>query len=121
MKNHAKTQVIELLITAVIMVAGLALLKYLPMYIFGRDILFDASMHIVVVSFILYFIYFFIDQNKNWRLPYLIFSIGVLVVIGIQRIIADAHNDIGLLLGLIISAIAIIVPRWREFKGRIEF
>lgn len=121
MKNHAKTQAIELFFTAVIMILGLALLKYLPMYIFGKEILFDASQHIIIASFMLYFIYFFIDQNKSWRLPYLIFSIGVLIIISIQRILENAHNDIGLLLGLIISIIAIIAPRWREFKGKVEF
>lgn len=116
-----KTQIKELALTAVIMLLGLALLKYLPMYIFGEDILFDASQHIVVASFVLYFVYFFIDQNEKWKIPYFILCFVVLTVISIQRILANAHNDVGLLLGALISIIAIAIPRWGELNKKIKF
>ena len=103
------------------MLVGLFLLKYIPMEIYGADILFDASGHIVGTCFILYVFYFFIDQNKNWRTPFFIFSFAVLMVISFQRIEANAHNDFGLLLGFLVSIISISIPNWRELKRKINF
>ena len=120
-QERKKMQIKELVYTAIIMIAGLLLFKFLPMEIFGWNILFDASMHITIACFVLYFIYFFIDQNKSWRIPYAIFCFAVLTIISVQRILVSAHNDTGLLLGLIISVVAIAIPRWNEIKKEIEF
>lgn len=123
-KNKMKKQLNQLknvIFTAVLMVIGLIILKFIPMNIYGNNILFDASMHIVVASFILYLIYFFIDENKSWRFPYLIFCFFVLTVISIQRIISNAHNDTGILLGVLVSLISIIIPNWNYFKNKFKF
>jgi len=101
--------------------AGLLLFKYLPMSIWGRDILFDASGHIASAIFVLYVLWFFIDQNKQWRTPFFIFAAMVLIVISLQRIIDNAHNDIGLLLGLGLGLFAIGVSRWKIIKKRLKF
>ncbi|MFH1802938.1 MAG: phosphatase PAP2 family protein [archaeon] len=111
----------SLAVAAIVMIVGLALFKFVPMSLFGRDILFDASMHLTTAIFVLYFFWYFIDQNKSWRLPYFIFSIAVIIVVSVQRIIANAHNDTGLLAGLIISFIAIVVSRWEYFKNKFDF
>jgi hypothetical protein len=103
------------------MVIGLLIFKYLPMYIYGKDILFDASAHLVVACFILYIFWFFVDQNNNLRIPYLIFSFAILVIISLQRIVREKHDEIGLILGLIISVIAIYLPRAKEMKRGLKF
>lgn len=105
--------------TAIIMIIGLLLLKFVPMKIFGVDILFDASMHITIACFILYTLYLFI-KDKKWRIPYFILAFAILVIISIQRIISDKHNDVGLLLGLAVSLIAIMAPRWKEVKKHLN-
>jgi len=116
-KEKAKS----LLFTAVLMAIGLLIFKFLPMSIYGDAILFDASMHITIASFILYTIYLFIDKNKEWRVPYFIFCLGILTIISLQRIIDNAHNDIGLLMGFLLSVISIMIPNWKEIKDKIEF
>jgi len=116
-----KKNVRSLIIAAIVMIVGLALFKFVPMSLFGEDILFDASMHLTIAIFVLYAFWYFIDQNKGWRLPYFIFSIAAIVVVSVQRIIANAHNDIGLLVGFIISAIAIVVSRWGYFHDKFDF
>jgi hypothetical protein len=116
-----KKQVSILIYTAILMAILLFIFKFIPMKIYGKDILFDASMHITVACFILYLIYFFIDQNKNWRVPYFIFCFMILTIISLQRIITYSHDDVGLLLGLIISAISIILPQWRQIRKKIQF
>jgi hypothetical protein len=40
---------------------------------------------------------------------------------GIQRIVAGEHNEIGVMLGLAIAGLAIIIPRWKEFKEGIKW
>lgn len=120
-KDRKAMQIKELVYTAIIMTIGSILFKTIPMQIYGSDILFDASRHITIACFILYFIYFFIDQKKSWRIPYAVFCFFILTVISVQRIISNAHNDVGLLLGLIISVIAIAIPRWNEIKKEIKF
>jgi hypothetical protein len=121
LKANTKQKLAWILWTAIIMAAGLILFKYIPMYIYGKDIQFDASSHIVWTSFVLYVLWFFIDQKKSWRIPYFIFSGAILIIMGIQRIVVGAHNEIGLMLGLAIAAIAIIIPRWKEFKKGVRF
>ncbi|MEK6875549.1 MAG: hypothetical protein AABX30_02605 [Nanoarchaeota archaeon] len=124
--NPEKTSKIQkqikiILLTAILTLIGLILFKYLPMYIYGNDILFDASSHVAWMGFGLYVIWFFIDQNKSWRVPYFIFSAVVLIIMGIQRIIAKQHNEIGVLLGLMIIFFAIVIPRYKEIKNKIQF
>lgn len=119
--NKKEQQIRELFFTLFLMIIGLILFKYIPMYLFGENILFDASMHIVLASFILYVLYFFVDQNKSWRIPYFIFALAVLIIISVQRIISNAHNDLGLLVGFVISIISIIIPRWKELNKKFKF
>jgi len=105
----------QIIYTAILMIIGSILFKTIPMDIFGEDILFDASRHIMIACFVLYVLFLFI-KDKSWRIPYFILAFAVLLIISIQRIISNAHNDIGLLLGFVISLIAIIIPRWQEVK-----
>ncbi len=119
--NRKNKQIFQIILTGIIMAVGLILLKWIPMEIYGRNILSDASMHITIACFILYIIYFFIDQNKSWRIPYLLFAFMVLIIISVQRIFANAHNDVGLLGGFLISIIAILLPRWGELKKYFKF
>jgi len=119
--KKTKKQIMELVYTGSIMGLGLLIFKYLPMQIFGKDILFDASSHVVWTCFVLYLIYFFIDQNKSWRIPYFIISAIVIAIMSVERIMVGAHNGIGILLALAISAVAIIIPRWKEVKNRLRF
>lgn len=102
------------------MVIGLILFKHIPMYFYGENILFDASRHVVALSFGLYFLYYSILQNKEeLKIPYLIFSAMLLGVIAIQRIIVGEHNEYGILLGFFVSGISIFVPIWNEIgRGR---
>ena len=114
-------KILSLAIAAVIMALGLLLFKFVPMSLFGRDILFDASMHLTIAIFILYVVWYFVDQNKNWRAPYFFLSLTVIVIISVQRVLVNAHNDVGLLAGFVISMFAIIASRWRYFQGKFEF
>ena len=91
------------------------------MQIWGDAILFDASAHISIAMFVLYILWFFIDQNKPWRIPFFVFSAIVLAIISLQRIITLAHNDTGLLLGLILGIIAIGASQWDAIREKIEF
>jgi Ca2+/Na+ antiporter len=116
-----KDKIQALAITFVIMSFGLGLFKFLPMYIWGADILFDASMHITTAMFLLYVAWFFIDQNKSWHTPFFIFCLTVITIISMQRILVFAHNDVGLLAGFSISLLAIIVSRWSYFKEKLSF
>ncbi len=100
---------------------GLLIFKYLPMLIWGKDILFDASAHIAIAIFVLYVLWFFIDQNQKWRTPYIIFCIVVLTIISLQRILVFAHNDFGLLMGLILGLTGVGVSRWKYLKDKIDF
>lgn len=108
-------------IAAIIMFIGLVFFKLIPMSIFGRDILSDASMHITIASLILYILWYSIDQNKSWRVPFFIFAAAVIIIISLQRIVSNAHNDLGLLAGLVLSIIAIAISRWKYFGRRVSF
>jgi hypothetical protein len=121
MKFHTRQQIIWVIWTTVIMVVGLILFKYIPMYIYGKDILFDASSHMAWTSWGLYVFWFFIDQKKSWRVPYFALSAVILMIMGVQRIVVGAHNEIGVMLGLAVVGIAIIIPRWKEFKEGIKW
>lgn len=114
-------QIKSIIFTGIIMTIGLLLFKFLPMQLFGSNILSDASMHITLACFILYIGYFFIDQNKSWRIPYFIFCLAVLTIIALQRILVNAHNDLGLLAGLLLSLLAIVIGNWENLRGEIDF
>lgn len=121
MKKVTKIKIKAIIKTGLIMIIGLLIFKYIPMIIFGNDIKFDASAHITIASFILYILWFFIDQNKNWHTLFFIFSLVVISIISLQRIMVNAHNDIGLLGGIIISCIAIFYSQRKFFRDKISF
>ncbi len=109
---NIKQKIMLLLLTWILTAIGLILFKYIPMYIYGNEILYDASSHMAWAGFGLYFLWtLFIENKKRLKIPYFIFSSIILIFMGIQRILAEQHNLIGVLLGLSVSAIAIIVPR----------
>ena len=116
-----RSQILKIVNAGLLMAAGLLVFKWLPILILGDNVLFDASMHIVTAVFILYCIWFFIDQNRNWHLPFFIFSALVLFVISIQRIIDNAHNDMGLLLAFAISILSIALAEKENLKGKLKF
>ncbi len=116
-----QTKYTALVHAGLVMFLGLILFKLIPMEIFGKDIKFDASAHITIAMFLLYFIWFFIDQNKSWRTIYFVFSLAVISIISIQRILVDAHNDIGLLAGLLLSLFAIVHSQKKYFKDKFKF
>lgn len=121
MKPHIKKQIKWLCWTFVLNVIGLVIFKYIPMQIYEKDILFDASSHIAWTGFGLYFLWFFIDQNKNWRIPYFILSGIILIFMSIQRVLAHQHNEVGVLLGFAVISLAIVIPRWKEFLKGVKF
>jgi len=116
-----KEELRNLLVSGIVILVGLILLKFIPMLLFGGDILFDASAHIAIAIFILYLLWFFIDQNKNWRIPYFIFAFMVLTIISVQRVINGYHNDVGLLLGLALGLVSIGVAEWKRIKNKFDF
>jgi membrane-associated phospholipid phosphatase len=119
--RHSKKKLIAIFRAFYAMIIGLLLFKYIPMAMFGSNILFDASAHITFVSFVLYIIWYFVDQNKSWRLPYFTFVFLVLAIVSFQRIYENAHNDLGLLSGLILSLAAVIYSRQDYFKDKFSF
>ena len=121
MKEHVRKQLILIVETAILTLTGLVIFKYIPMSIWGKYILFDASSHVAWTSFGLYVIWFFVDQNKRWRIPYLLLASVILVIMALQRIIAGEHNEIGVLLGFFVAGMAIIIPRWKEFRRGTKF
>jgi len=120
-KSNKKLNIIQevkwIFWTSVIMLIGLILFKHIPMAIWGKNILFDASRHVVCTALGLYILWFFVNKRKSWRTFYLIVSAITIIIMSIQRITVGEHNLIGVSLGILISAIAIIIPRWKEFKG----
>jgi hypothetical protein len=121
MTKRTKKQISILFKAFSVMFIGLFLFKWVPMQIWGENILFDASAHITIAIFILYVIWFFIDQNKKMHTPFFVFSFLVLAIISLQRVLIDAHNDIGLLAGLIISVSAILYSQFDFLKEKINF
>lgn len=119
--NHIKKQLTWILWTTIIMLAGIILLKYIPMYLYGEDILHDASNHVLWAIWGLYIAWFFVDQKKSWRIPYFVFAGAVVIIISVQRIIANQHNEVGIILALVIAWLAIVAPRWGEFSKEVEF
>ncbi len=103
------------------MAVGIFFLKLIPKFIFGDQILFDASFHLVTSFFFLYILWFFVDQNKNWRIPFFFVSLLFLSIVSFQRIADNAHNDIGLFLGLAVSIFSIGIAEKKYLKGKLKF
>jgi len=121
MKKVTKNKIKVLTKTGLIMIIGLLLFKFIPMEIFGGDIKFDASAHITITMFFLYVLWFYVDQNKSWHTLFFSFALVIISIVAIQRILLNAHNDIGLLGGLILSSIAIISSQPKYFKNKFKF
>ncbi len=99
-----------------VMGGGLILFKLIPMLIWGKNILFDASMHVIIASLILYIVYLPIEHNKHLKFSYVLFSIIVLVFVGVQRYSVYEHNLFGIALGLLISFAGILIAKRFEKK-----
>ncbi len=112
-----RTLAVYTLVSAV----GLVIFKAIPESLWGSDIQHDASAHIIITVFALYLLWYFIDQNKSWRKPYLVLSLAIVVIVAIQRIFVGAHNEFGVLAGIIIALLAIIFSRWDFFKDKFSF
>ncbi len=121
MNARVKKQLVILAKTALYMAVGIALFKYVPMWLWGADILFDASLHMTAAIFVLYVLWFFVDQNKTWRVPFFLLAATVIAIVSLQRIAVSAHNDIWLLGGLCVSVCAIFYARKDTFKKRLRF
>ncbi len=104
-----------------VMVLGLLLFKLIPMQIFGEDIRFDASAHITITMFCLYVAWFYVDQNKSWRTPFFVFAMVVISIVSLQRLMVNAHSDVGLLAGLMISLGSIAYSQKKYFKDKLKF
>jgi hypothetical protein len=111
----------KIIISGLVILVGLILLKFIPMFVFGDNILYDASAHIAVAVLVLYILWFFVDQNKSWRIPYFVFAFMVLTIISLQRIVNYSHNDIGLLLGFILGVLGIGIAEWKKIKNKLRF
>ena len=105
-----KKKLKELIIPAILIALGLLIFKYLPMDIFGENILFDASAHMAWISFMLYSIYIFI-KDKSFQIPYIVLSTIILILVGIQRIVSYHHNYFGVSFGLAISIASIYISK----------
>ncbi len=121
LKKSTQAKLAALSNAASIMFIGLFLFKYIPMQVFGQNIKFDASAHITIAMLCLYVIWFYIDQNKSWRTVFFIFALVVISIVSLQRILVDAHNDFGLLAGLVLSIIAIVYSQKKYFRGKFKF
>ncbi len=91
------------------------------MRLWGSNILFDASLHISVASMVLYVLWFFVDQSNYLRTPFVGFAVLLLFIVAVQRILANAHNDIGLALGVLVSLIAISIAEGDKLKNKFKF
>ena len=120
-RNSKKDNLTKIFTAALVMGIGALFFKLLPIKIWGDNILFDASFHVILAFLVLYIIWFFIDQNKNWHAFYFLFSALILFIIAVQRIIDNAHNDVGLLVGLIVSLLAIGIAERKSLKDKFKF
>lgn len=109
-----KIQIRHLIYSTILMVVGSLTFKTLPEYIYGKDILFDSSRHVMTLALGLYFLYYFVQKKENWKLGYWIFSSGILCFMGVQRILSGEHNEYGVLIGYALAGIAIFLPLWLE-------
>ena len=120
-KERRQKQVAKIAHVGSLMIIGLYLFKYIPMKIWGSDILSDASFHIAFSFFLLYIVWFFIDQNKKWHVPFFVISGVIIAVVSFDRIAATAHNGAGLLLGIVISLVSILWVERKNLKQTFDF
>jgi len=111
----------KLLKAGIVIALGLVLFKFIPMEIWGEEILFDASAHIASTMWVLYFVWFFIDQEKEWRQPFFIVAAVILCWVGFQRIFINAHSDVGLLAGFALGFLGIGFAEWKKVRRRLDF
>lgn len=116
-----EAQLKKIILVEITTIVLLVILKYIPMFIFGPDILFDASAHIAVLIFFSYLGWLFIDQNKSWRIPYFILVAAILIIVAIQRIFSQNHNEIGILLGIGIGLTSIIIGEHKKILEKLRF
>lgn len=110
-----------LVVSALLMAIGILIFKYLPMHIWGPAIEFDASLHVTVAVFVLYIAWYFVDQNPRWHTPFFVFAALVVAIVAAQRLLVDAHNDIGVLAGIVLSLVSIALSRWASVRKKIHF
>ena len=116
-----RQKLVSIMVSGSVMAAGLLLFKAAPMYLWGSDITFDASFHIVFVVFALHVCWFFVDQVPVWRMPFLVVSTGVVVIVALHRIIEGAHDEFGVMLGLMVACTGVVAAHWPYFSGRLSF
>ena len=104
--NHFIKQIESIIICLALMSISIILFKFLPMEKFGNNILFDASLHVTITIFVLYFIWIFIGHKKLGKY-FLSFSIVVVLFMSIYRIVVKKHDIIGVSLGVLISLLSI--------------
>lgn len=110
-KNQLKIK--KILVLIVFITIFTFLFKVIPMKLFGEDILFDASLHIMATSFILFLFWDLVFEKWKHRVIYIGFSFIVLAIVGIHRIVYLKHNLFGLTLGLGLSIISIYLIETR--------
>jgi len=116
------SQKLHRIVTSVFVAAvGLFLFKLVPMVFWGATVEFDASFHVTVAILVMYVLWFLIDQNPKWRTPYITVATAVILVVAIQRLLVDAHSDVGILLAFVIGVIAIGSAEWESVKGKLSF
>ncbi|PIR38800.1 MAG: hypothetical protein COV34_00575 [Candidatus Zambryskibacteria bacterium CG10_big_fil_rev_8_21_14_0_10_42_12] len=120
-KERRQKQITRIAHVGILMITGLYVFKYIPMKIWGSNILSDASFHIIVTFFLLYVVWFFIDQNKKWHVPFFVISGIIVAVVAFDRIAVTAHNGAGLLLGILISLISILWVERKQLKQTFDF
>ena len=111
----------RILLSIVIAGAGIVILKIIPMMVWGVGIEFDASLHVTTTIISLYVIWFFIDQNPRWRVPFFMVATGVVLIVAIQRLLVDAHSDIGVLLAIVLGLGAVMTAEWHDIRDKISF
>src|SRR3989344_8541668 len=100
----------SLVICLALMSISILLFKFMPMEFFGNDILFDASQHVTITIFVMYFIWIFIDHKKLGKY-FLSFSIVVVLFMSIYRIVVKKHDIIGVSLGVLLSLLSIYLSK----------
>lgn len=116
------SQKLHRIVTSIFVAAvGLLLFKLAPMVMWGTMIEFDASFHVTAAILGMYVLWFFIDQNPRWRLPFITIATGVVLVVAIQRMLVDAHSDLGILLAIVIGVIAVGCAEWESINEKVSF
>ncbi len=108
MKKENKNNIKKIILTALFMLIFITLLKFLPIKDYGKNIQFDASLHLTITIFIIYSLWLFFKNERNSKLFFILAIIAVALV-SLQRILVQAHNAFGLLSAFLLSIISIIL------------